>query len=203
MATADENPYRVTRVEALPYRALDFSWDAFLGRLKASGYRGAVVGPHGSGKTTLLLEAQRRLEARGIAVTYGFLNEQTIGKRRAAIGLLREAASDTVLFLDGAEQLDPLTWAWFKRRARRLRGLVVTTHRPGRLPTLYQTRSSEGALRDLLESLNPGEVDADWERALAHYRACRGNVRDVFFALYDDHARAGATLGVSASPERR
>jgi len=189
VVAADQNPFRVTRIETLAYRAPDFDWAVFLARLEAPGVRGAIVGPHGSGKTTLLLEAQTRLEARGIPVRYGFLNEETRLKARQADALAVDTPADALLFLDGAEQLDALTWRWLRWRARRLRGLVITIHKPGRLPVIHMTHTGEVLLRDLLEQLVGEAWPRYWPRARAHFELCEGNVRDVFFALYDDCAR--------------
>lgn len=189
MLPADQNPFRVARIEALVYRAPGFDWDPFLKRLAAPGVRGAIVGPHGSGKTTLLLEAQARLTALGVPVCYGFLNEETRFKARQARALVSATPRDTVLFLDGAEQLDALTWQWVRWRARRLRGLVITIHQPGRLPTIHTTETGEVLLRDLLEQLVGEEWARHWDRAREHFARCGGNVREVFFALYDDCAR--------------
>lgn len=188
MLSADQNPFRVARIEGLAYRAPDFDWEAFLARLEAPGLRGAIVGPHGSGKTTLLLEAQARLKARGVPVRYGFLNEETRFKAHQARALVAETPREAVLFLDGAEQLDGLTWQWVKWRSRRLRGFVITIHQPGRLPTIYTTQTGEGLLRELLEQLVGEERERYWERAREHFDRCGGNIRDVFFALYDDCA---------------
>jgi hypothetical protein len=186
--SADQNPFRVARIEALAYRAPDFDWDAFLARLAVPGVRGAIVGPHGSGKTTLLLEAQSRLEALGVPVRYGFLNIETPFKARQARALVAETPRESVLFLDGAEQLDGLTWQWLQWRARGLRGFVITIHQPGRLPTIHTTETSEALLKDLVEQL-AGEVwTRCWPRAREHFVRSGGNVREVFFALYDDCA---------------
>ena len=188
MLPAGQNPFRVARIEALAWRAPDFEWDAFLARLEAPGVRGAIVGPHGSGKTTLLLEAQARLEARGIPVRYGFLNEETRFKARQARALVAETPREAVLFLDGAEQLDGLTWQWLRWRARGLRGFVITIHQPGRLPTIHTTQTGEALLRELLAQLVGEEWTRYWPRAWEHFTRCGGNVREVFFALYDDCA---------------
>jgi hypothetical protein len=186
--SADQNPFRVARIEGLAYRAPDFDWEVFLARLEAPGLRGAIVGPHGSGKTTLLLEAQSRLMERGVPVRYGFLNEETRFKARQARALMAETPREAVLFLDGAEQLDGLAWAWVRWRARRLRGLVITIHQPGRLPTIHTTETGEVLLRGLLEQLVGEDWTRYWPRAQAHFQRCGGNIRDVFFALYDDCA---------------
>ena len=188
MLSADQNPFRVARIEGLAYRAPDFDWEAFLARLEAPGLRGAIVGPHGSGKTTLLLEAQSRLEARGVPVRYGFLNEESRFKARQAHAQVAETTREAVLCLDGAEQLDGLTWQWLQWRARGLRGFVITIHQPGRLPTIHTTETGEVLLRELLEHLVGEAWTRYWPRAREHFARCKGNVRDVFFALYDDCA---------------
>ena len=188
MLPADQNPFRVSRIEGLAYRAPDFDWDVFMARLEAPGLRGAIVGPHGSGKTTLLLEAQSRLEARGVPVRYGFLNEETRHKAHQAHALMAETPREAVLFLDGAEQLDVLTWAWLRWRTRGLRGFVITIHQRGRLPTIHTTETGEALLRELLEQLVGEEWARYWPRAREHFARCGGNVREVFFALYDDCA---------------
>ena len=192
MTAADRNPFRVARIEALPFRAPAFDWEPFLARLATPGIRGAIVGPHGSGKTTLLLEAQRRLEQRGVPVRYGFLNDATPRKAAQARAFLRDTPCDAVLFLDGAEQLDPLTWQWLRWRARGLRGFVITIHRPGRLPAIHTTHTGEALLRELLVQLVPGDWERYWPRAREHFARCGGNIREVFFALYDDCAREEA-----------
>ena len=50
---ARDNPFRADRVQSLPYRLMDTTWDALLDRLAALRYRAAIVGPEGSGKTTV------------------------------------------------------------------------------------------------------------------------------------------------------
>tara|TARA_R110001592_G_scaffold99251_2_gene282928 strand:+ start:1643 stop:2230 length:588 start_codon:yes stop_codon:yes gene_type:complete len=186
VVTADTNPFRVSRIESLAYRAPGFTWEAFLNTLATHQYRGAIVGPHGTGKTTLMLETQERLAATGLAVTYGFLNEETPRPGRVARRIVRDTPKDTVLILDGAEQLDALTWRWVCWTARRLRGFIVTTHTPGRLPTLYRTQSCQATLRELLGELNPEDLESRWPRAREHFNQNKGNIRDVFFDLYDD-----------------
>lgn len=191
MVSADQNPFRVARIEALPYRAPDFDWDAFIGRIAAPGVCGAIVGPHGAGKTTLLLEAKARLEARGIPARYVFLNEEMPRKFAAARAAIDAASSDCVLFLDGAEQLGPIAWRRIRWRARRFRGFVITVHRPGRLPALYTARTGEALLRELLQQLAPADCERLWPRAREEFARNGGNIREVFFALYDACARDG------------
>ncbi len=125
---------------------------------------------------------------RDVGVVHGFLNEETTRKGAQARALVADAASESLLFLDGAEQLNPIDWHLLRIRAARLRGLVVTVHQPGRLPTLLVTHADEALLRGLLEQLVPGEVARYWPLAREHFARCGGNVREVLFALYDDWA---------------
>lgn len=188
MIPADQNPFRVTRIEALAWWAPGFDWEVFLAHLEARNFRGAIVGPHGSGKTTLLLEAQSRLAARGVPVRYGFLNEETPRKAPQARAWLESTPANTVLFLDGAEQLDPVTWWILRQRSKQLRGLIISIHRPGRLPALHTTLTGEHLLKELLNQLLGPDWERYWPRAREHFARCGGNMREVFFALYDDCA---------------
>ena len=71
----------------------------------------------------------------------------------------------------------------FLRKARRARGLVITSHRCGLLPTLVECETSAPLLREIVETLHPGqpEVDLLFDRH-------RGNVREALRELYDFHA---------------
>ena len=69
------------------------------------------------------------------------------------------------------------------------RGLVITTHAPGRLPTLYTCETSRETLDALLGQLVPGCDDALREQAHGLYALHGGNLREVFFGLYEAYAR--------------
>ena len=200
MRSAEENPFRVTRIEALRYRAPGFRVDGFFARLEALGNRGAVVGPHGSGKTTLLLEARDHLEACGVPVAFLIVNDLLPRKRRHVVQFVQSLRPDTVLLLDGAGHLDPLMWWWLSLHTRRLRGFVATMHRRGRLPVLHEATVGDALLRELLEELVPGEIDSWWPRAQDHFTRLGGNIRDVFFALYDDAASRNGDGGTRLQP---
>jgi hypothetical protein len=85
--------------------------------------------------------------------------------------------------LDGAEQLGRVGWWSFLRKARRARGLVITSHRAGLLPTLVECETSAPLLREIVECLHPGRpaIDLLFDRH-------GGNVREALRELYDLHA---------------
>src|SRR6185436_6072846 len=59
---------------------------------------------------------------------------------------------DLILF-DGAEQMGWFAWSRFERRSRAAGGLVITSHRPGMLPTLLETSTTSDLLDDLVEEI--------------------------------------------------
>ena len=187
---ARDNPFRSERVLSLRYR-LGESWEALLVRFERLGRRAAIVGPHGSGKTTLLEDLAPRL--RGAGYTLRPLRLDTEFPRFEPGYLDCFFASlgprDVILF-DGAEQLGALAWHRFRRRSRAAAGLVATTHRPGRLPTLIETSTTPELLETLVgEILGGGAVEIG-PLMPALFERHRGNLRDALRELYDRFAAA-------------
>ena len=91
--------------------------------------------------------------------------------------------------LDGAEQPGVLSWRLFRWHARRAGGLLITTHRAGRLPTLHRCATTPALLRELVAAL--GENIDDAEAARLHARH-GGNLREALRELYDRHGGAEA-----------
>ena len=186
MVTAAQNPFRVERLHSLPYQAPGFAWPALLKRLEAQRYRGAILGPHGNGKTTLMRDLAKRVEALGFRSRVLFLNDE---RPRLPEGQLRELAGELggkdVVFLDGADHLGVWAWRRFLGRVRRAKGLVITTHTPGRLPALYACGTSPGILDSLLDHLIPEDAGALRNTAHRLFRQYNGDIRQVMFALYD------------------
>ena len=186
---ARDNPYRVERLEQLTYRFSTGGWEEILATLRRHRYRGAVVGPHGSGKTTLIEELRDRLIAQGIPVALLNLNEQTRGRnQQLADDWLRETPADTILILDGAEQLNAWRWRRFERRTRAHRGLIITTHAPGRMPTLYGCESSPQIFESLLSELSQ-DAQPNPQTVATLFQEHHGNIRECLRALYDECAR--------------
>lgn len=165
---------------------MEEDWEAVLARLAALNYSGAIVGPHGHGKTTFLHELGDRLEAGGFRTRRLFLNDR---HKRFNREELRESLSDLgrsdIILLDGAEQLGRLDWQAFRWRVRVARGLVVTCHKGGLLPALYECCTSHAVLDSLLERLAPDEANTWRTEAHRLYDEHKGDIREVWFSLYD------------------
>jgi hypothetical protein len=193
---ANANPFRSERIERLRYRLDDAGWRTLLDRLTALDHRGALIGPCGSGKTTLLEELRAQLEARGLATTHWRVRREHRTEFQAELTAFLAAAPGRVLLLDGAEQLGWWDWRRVRRASARARGLVITAHRPGRLPTLREFGTTPELLAELVRELT-GETDG---RDCADlWRRHRGNVRNALRELYDAWGAALPTVPTSAS----
>jgi hypothetical protein len=197
MLRACDNPFAVHRVLRERYRLDETEWSQLFARLESQQNRGALVGPRGAGKTTLLEDLAERLEARRWKI---ILLQLSAERDQFALRSIRErvahvGATDFVL-LDGAEQLGPIAWWRFSFWTRRAGGIVVTSHRAGRLPLLRRCETSSSLLRELVSSLgveiSPAESDA------LHARH-RGNLRDALRELYDHHSCRPTIRGFSSS----
>lgn len=182
MTAARDNPFAVQRLHALPYRLEGTTWGALLARFEALGRRAAVVAPHGHGKTTFLDAFLPRLA--GLRIRRVALHD---GERRLSRAhrqaLFRDPSPEDLLVVDGAEQLGRLAGLHLAWKARAAAGLLVTTHRPGRLPTLHECRTSPELLAGLLREL-AGEAAAR-VGAEELYARHGGDLREAFFELYD------------------
>ena len=175
---ARDNPFASHRVERLRYRLPQgLTWDALLERLADLRHRAALVGPHGRGKTTLLEELAPRLTARGFRVRTVTLRQD---ERRVDWKRFRGLGADDVLCLDGAELLGRLAWLRVRLSCRRAGGLIVTSHRPGLLPTLLECDTTPELLAGLVRELTGEELDTG-ELFVRH----GGNLRMVFWEMYD------------------
>lgn len=181
--TPRENPFAAARFAPgkLPWIG---EIDSLVDRACIRNARLQVLGPHGSGKSTLLFHLAERAGMRGWTAhsfrgSRGFDPLVLLSKRRPLI-----------VFGDEIEELDLASFALLRaccvlRRA----SLVVTAHRDLGWETLCE-RSVDAAVVHALcrrlvhgtEPPPPAEIDALLVRH-------RGNVREVFFDLYDACAR--------------
>lgn len=195
-----DNPFRSSRIEALAYRdpdapdADDFAGD-LLRRWHDLGRRGVLVGPKGHGKTTLLEQLERRLEsedhAEGQEVRRLRLHVDSPTPDAETRRRLSENLHDgIVISIDGLELLSPWTWWRLRRDWREAGGILATAHRPGRLPTLHEHRTTPALLRSLVRELLG---DEDFERVQGRldelFERQGGNVRECLRELYDRFAK--------------
>jgi hypothetical protein len=191
MLRAKDNPFAVDRVQQIRYEPQDCSWECLLERLAAMDYRGAIVGPCGSGKTTLCEDVQTRLHRMGLRTRALFISlDISVPWRR-----MREVMAESfdILLVDGADHLSPWTWRRLKHRVFKMkRGLVVTTHRPGLLPTWHVCRPSPELLEGITSRLHPSRSLLSRPQIEALFHSHRGNIREALRQLYD---LAGNTPG--------
>ena len=178
-----DNPFASHRVEALPYRYRGSSLRELEERLRALGGRAAVVGPKGSGKTTLTGELARRFNGNVVRVAIPGSCPHPWQVVRSQ--LPRRVGRRHAVFVDGAEQLSPFGWRRLLQSTGNAARLVVTLHRPGRLPTLAECWTDPTLLRELVRELAPEHARTLEPHLDELYRRHRGNIRDCFRELYD------------------
>ena len=187
---ARENPFKTERVIAtIRYTYADGDLDTLIARLAALGYRAAIVGPHGAGKTTLLEDLGRALQDRGFQVTSVRLGTDDRRLPDAWHARAAPLGPRDIVCLDGAEQLNAVEWLWFRWRARRAGGLIVTSHARGRLPLLIECTTSPDLLERIVRRLSPAPATGA-PSAAELFRRHHGNLRDALRELYDFHAAA-------------
>lgn len=186
---ARENPFRSERIEELDYRQANFKWSELLGRAAEMKYRGAIVGPKGTGKTTLVEGLGERLAEAGMRVRLVRLNNQfKISWGELEREIIREDGCD-VLLLDGAEQLPRLMRNRLRRVTKRKEiGLIVTSHKEGMLPLLFECRTNKELFSELVEELSGEAMSLPAEFTEKIYEQHGGNIREAFRKLYDMRA---------------
>jgi len=193
---ARENPFAMVRLERIAFRFESGDLDDLLRRLSQLGYRAAIVGPEGSGKTTLLEALAAQLAGQGWNLRPLRLRRDQPCPGGVIEQLLKSSDPRTLILLDGAEQLGWWRWRRLVRGARAAGGLVITTHRAGRLPTLIACRTSIPLLSGIVDELLDAAPLADARRAelraaaVTLYAQHGGNPREVLRGLYDWCAEA-------------
>lgn len=190
MTTARRNPFRTERLEALAFQPQGTSWSQLMLDLAATNHRAAIVGPEGSGKTTLLEQLAARLRQQNHRIRHVRINAD--GELWGCTSLVNWTSAltleDTVL-VDGADHLPRRAWRHLQRQARLGRGLIITSHRNGMLPTLISTQTSPSLLSDLVRQLVDETTFEELSGRLPDtFRQHRGNLRTSLLSLYDTMA---------------
>lgn len=183
---ACDNPFSVPRVLEVRYEPQDVSWGELLHRLARLNYRGEIIGAQGSGKTTLLEDLAEALRSNGKKVTLLKVSREDHSASLTSVcSFVRGIPSDTILMLDGAEQLSPIAWFCLKWSLNRISGLVITAHTPGRMPLLIHCNTSARLLSNILKRLVPDENLRGMFSAEDLYKRHAGNLRDSLRECYD------------------
>ncbi len=188
---ARDNPFATERIHTVRYRPVDVTFDEILLRLRELNYRAAIVGPDGSGKTTLLEDLQPVLHRKGLKTRVVFVNDTCPFDAPTCRRLVSEINRDEILLLDGADLISRACWSLLKRHTiTHALGLVITSHRPGMLPTLIECATTPTLLMEIVTALHPqgSGIPADLLDAL--YKRHHGNLRDCLRDLYDLFAQS-------------
>lgn len=181
---ARDNPFAAQRIERLAFRLPSGDgWDAFLARLEANAWRGAIVGPHGAGKTTLLEQLAPHLAARGFDAHVLTLRAESTTADKQTLLAASALRSPAFLLLDGAEQLTTRQWLTLHSATQGAAGCLITQHRVGRLPTVLQIEPSPDLLEDLTYELTSAWLPEGEARRL--FLRHQGNIRECLRELYD------------------
>lgn len=181
-----DNPFRVECLEAISYRFLNGNLESTLKALAARRYRGAIVGPHGHGKSTLLALLASTLSSRGYSTRLLQVTESNRSQQTRLIrNWLKNAQCADLLFLDGAEQLSHWNWLQVRLRTRKFRALIVTAHKPGLLPTVFECQTSVSLLNELVEELKGRALIGESISIQSLYETHDGNLRECLRTLYD------------------
>jgi hypothetical protein len=164
----------------------DTSPASLVASLKAQNWWGEVIGPHGSGKSTLLQSLLEPLDAAGRRVQHYTMHNDE--KRLAVSGTdLKTWGPETLVIVDGYEQLGGWNRSALKRICRQQgTGLLVTAHEPAGFPALYRTSVTLDLARTLVRELLPPGSEVIRDEDVSHSMdRWKGNLREVFFELYD------------------
>lgn len=184
---AKDNPFSVERILKIRYRGADLN--ALAGRLEEMAYCAAIVGPEGSGKTTLAEDLQNHLENIGFETESIFINDANRLTRKRRREFIRKLTPEKIVFLDGAGLLGPIAWPILKRKIlKKAKGLVITAHSPGKLPTLTECKTTPALFRQITADLLNGREIPPKELLDQIYHRCQGNIRIALRQLYDIYA---------------
>jgi len=187
---ARDNPFAADRLERIRYRFTGTSLAELLARLDELNYRAAITGPEGSGKTTLLEDLRQALERKGLRTKLLFVNDASPLPEAECRRFLSGLTPQDLVLLDGADAIRRSSWFLFRRHTvKHAAGLIVTSHRPGLLPTLIECTTTPALLQEIVHDLAPQTSALSPALFDALHTRHNGNLRACLRELYDLHAR--------------
>lgn len=186
-----DNPFSVSRQHGLKYRFTEGDdWDQFMRRLVTQNWSGALVGKKGTGKTTLLLELEPKLTRLGFGIKHLFLNCKKRKFSRVELNLIMNELTDNdIILFDGSEQMNWWRWQIFLWQTRKSKGLIITVHKPSKLPTILRTSTSFDYFKEIVHELIQNHSNlqnlSTSEQLYNLFEKHGGNIRLALRDLYD------------------
>lgn len=95
-----------------------------------------------------------------------------------------DSTDETIIFLDGAEQLSWRSWRRFQAVTAHCSGLVISQHRRGKLPLWVKTETNIEMFQEFVRRLAP---NVDWRDGELErmFLDSKGNIREALWSCYD------------------
>lgn len=187
---AKDNPFSTQQISKIKYYLSETELENLIKGLKELNFYAAIVGNHGSGKTTLLESIVIKLIELNYKPKLLRLNTEKPNFPKSFLREFSRSLKKTdIVILDGAEQLNFLSWQYFKYKIQNAGGLIITTHKEGRLPTLYKCEASYKILDQILFELLGIQAKKLEENSQKLFDKHQGNIRDVLREYYDIYAQ--------------
>ena len=187
---ARDNPFAADRLERIRYHFTGTSLDELLARLEQMNYRAAITGLEGSGKTTLLEDLRQALERKGLRTKLLFVNDASPLTGPQCRRFLSQLVPQELVLLDGADAIHRSSWSLFRRHTvTHAAGLIITSHRPGLLPTVIQCSTTPDLLKQIVADLTAHGPAVSPALLDALHRRYKGDIRACLRELYDLCAR--------------
>lgn len=187
---AKDNPFSIQRILKIEYRLSEKEWKNLIKTLEKLNFSAAIIGQHGSGKTTLLDTLAKKLVSLNYNPKRLQLNTEFPNFPKGFLQIFSSSLTkNDIVLLDGAEQLNFLSWQYFKYIVKKARGLIITTHKQGRLPTLHKCEVSYQLLDEILFELIGTQAIKLQENSRKLFDKHQGNIRDVLREYYDIYAQ--------------
>jgi hypothetical protein len=190
---AQRNPFatRSVRPGVLQFRFFDGkSLEGLMEQLRQNRWTGEIVGKHGTGKSTLVHSLIPLLTEAGREVRLFTMHR---GETRLPVAGydLKSWSANTQVIIDGYEQLGGWTRTLVNRVCRKEGcGLLITAHESTGLSTLYRTEANLANVQSLVREMQTNGKARVLDADVAHsFERQSGNVREVFFELYDVYER--------------
>lgn len=127
---------------------------------------------------------QTRLETSGHSVLRLFLNQES-NKLDNIQWQMLEHSQQQVVMLDGEEQLGYLSRRRFYQLTQNCSGLLISRHKPAKLPQLFSLEPDIQLLTTSIDRLAPEHLSQLRPMLSEWWREHDGNIREILLRCYD------------------